>query len=94
VYDLRYTLTHEIGHAIGLDHPGTTSQVMSYRYEERFATLQPGDIRGAAALYGASKTLMVETVDAQPASISGTLQPQAPSDSRNQQFRALSPVAD
>jgi hypothetical protein len=94
VYDLRYTLTHEIGHAIGLDHPGTTSQVMSYRYEERFATLQPGDIRGATALYGTAKKLMVETLDVQPASISGTPQPQAPSDSRDQQFRALSPVVE
>jgi hypothetical protein len=95
VYDLRYTLTHEIGHAIGLDHPGTTSQVMSYRYEERFATLQPGDIRGATALYGASKKLMmVETLDVQPASISGTPRPPMPAESDDQQFRALSPVAD
>jgi predicted Zn-dependent protease len=56
VYDLRYTLKHEIGHAIGLDHPGTTSAVMSYRYEERFRQLQPGDIRGAVALYGSRRS--------------------------------------
>jgi hypothetical protein len=68
VYDLRYTLKHEIGHAIGLDHPGTTSQVMSYRYEERFRQLQPGDIRGAVALYGSTQNLMVETPGSQPAS--------------------------
>jgi hypothetical protein len=53
-YDLRYTLAHEIGHAIGLDHPSGGSEVMHYRYEERFRTLQPGDIKGAVALYGAS----------------------------------------
>jgi hypothetical protein len=52
-YDLRYTLAHEIGHAIGLDHPSGGSVVMNYRYEERFRVLQPGDIRGAVALYGA-----------------------------------------
>jgi hypothetical protein len=51
-YDLRYTLAHEIGHAIGLDHPPGASQIMNYRYEERFRVLQPGDIRGAVALYG------------------------------------------
>jgi hypothetical protein len=68
---------------------------MSYRYEERFATLQPGDIRGATALYGASKKLMmVETLDVQPASISGTPRPPMPAESDDQQFRALSPVAD
>jgi hypothetical protein len=52
-YDLRYTLAHEIGHAIGLDHPAGANQIMGYRYEERFRALQPGDIRGAVALYGA-----------------------------------------
>jgi hypothetical protein len=93
VYDLRYTLVHEIGHAIGLDHPGTTSEVMSYRYEERFATLQPGDIRGAVALYGRRDNLMVETFDLLPASISGTPAP-APDKARDQQFRALSPAHD
>jgi hypothetical protein len=51
-YDLRYTLAHEIGHAIGLDHPSGPSQIMGYRYEERFRDLQPGDVRGAVTLYG------------------------------------------
>jgi Matrixin len=54
VYDLRYTIAHEIGHAIGLDHPGPSGQVMSYGYHEEFRTLQAGDIDGAAALYGTS----------------------------------------
>lgn len=52
-YDLRYTLAHEIGHAIGLDHPHPSGSLMSYRYEERFRELQPGDIDGAIAIYGA-----------------------------------------
>ncbi len=52
VYDIRYTLTHEIGHAIGLDHPGPSGQVMGFRYTEDFADLQPGDLRGVQRLYG------------------------------------------
>jgi hypothetical protein len=51
-YDLRYTLAHEIGHAIGLDHPAGSNAIMGYRYEERFRALQPGDVHGAALLYG------------------------------------------
>jgi hypothetical protein len=53
VYDLRYTLAHEIGHAIGLDHPSAAGQLMSYRYDEKQVGLQPGDINGAVTLYGA-----------------------------------------
>lgn len=51
-YDIRYTLAHEIGHAIGLDHPAGAGQIMGYRYEEAFRELQAGDVAGAVQLYG------------------------------------------
>lgn len=52
VYDLRYTFMHEIGHVLGLNHAGPAGSVMSYRYEEAFPGLQPGDIAGVVRLYG------------------------------------------
>ncbi len=55
VYDLRYTFTHEIGHAIGLDHPDSAGALMAYRYDEHAQTLQPSDIAAAQRLYGAPK---------------------------------------
>jgi hypothetical protein len=58
VYDLRYTFVHEIGHAIGLDHPGASGQVMSFRYEEKHSDLQAGDLHGVALLYGNGRALM------------------------------------
>lgn len=56
VYDLRYAIAHEAGHAIGLDHPSPSGQLMSFRYDEQFRELQPGDIAGALALYGPPAT--------------------------------------
>jgi hypothetical protein len=51
-YDLRYTIAHEVGHAIGLNHPGPSGQLMGFKYAEGFRTLQQGDLDGAVALYG------------------------------------------
>lgn len=49
---IRYAIAHEVGHAIGLDHPSPSGQLMSFRYGEDFRTLRPGDVSGAVALYG------------------------------------------
>ena len=49
----RQIAAHEIGHAIGLDHPGSTGQLMGYRYSEETPGLQAGDVLGAVKLYGA-----------------------------------------
>jgi hypothetical protein len=56
VYDLLYTLAHEIGHAIGLDHPDSPTQLMSFSYHEKFRSLQSGDVAGAVQIYGARTT--------------------------------------
>jgi hypothetical protein len=52
VYDIRYTLMHEIGHAVGLDHPGVADALMDFRYDEKRKGLTKGDIDAARRLYG------------------------------------------
>jgi len=49
---LRYALAQEIGHVIGLDHPGHEGELMSFEYGSHFDGLKPGDMAGIAALYG------------------------------------------
>lgn len=56
-YDLRYTLAHELGHAIGLDHPIKAGSLMFYRYDETQRGLTVGDMVGAATIYGAGPLL-------------------------------------
>jgi hypothetical protein len=53
--DLRTVLAHEIGHAIGLDHPGAEGALMGFSNQGDFERLMPGDIAGAVALYGPAR---------------------------------------
>lgn len=55
-YDIRYTLMHEIGHALGLDHPGVPGVLMDFRYLEAFSVPQDGDRLGVERLYGPKLT--------------------------------------
>lgn len=65
IYDLRYTLVHEIGHAIGLDHPGPHGQIMSFAYNEKHSGLQPGDFQGVQVLYGGGMRQMTASSPAE-----------------------------
>jgi hypothetical protein len=52
VYDIGTVLAHEIGHAIGLDHPGARGALMGYSNQGDIDALMAGDIAGARLLYG------------------------------------------
>jgi hypothetical protein len=81
-------MTHEIGHALGLDHSNVPASVMyasPYHSTSYMATLRGDDANGCAALYGSAPTAdsnrafnWAESVYAQylspTASASGTLQ--------------------
>ena len=51
-YDIFQVMTHEIGHAIGLEHTANTDALMNAWYTENFRGPQADDIAGARYLYG------------------------------------------
>lgn len=68
-YNVRYVATHEIGHAIGLDHPGRRGAVMAYEYREKPGDtvdlrLAPSDVVAIVKLYGPRSRYARPVVDA------------------------------
>lgn len=51
-FDLFQVLTHELGHALGLDHSLVANSLMNASYTENFWGPQADDIAGMQALYG------------------------------------------
>jgi hypothetical protein len=53
-FDLFQVLTHELGHALGLDHSEVPDSLMNPFYTETFSGPQADDIAGMQFLYGAA----------------------------------------
>jgi hypothetical protein len=66
-YRLRYTLAHEIGHVLGLDHPGPDGELMSFEYGQKLDGLGKGDISGITTLYGRRSAIPVIALNSKSA---------------------------
>jgi hypothetical protein len=69
-YNLRYVMTHEIGHAIGLDHRGRNHGIMGFAYQEKVTApgqihLAETDVAAAVRLYGRAEGEPDATIVAQ-----------------------------
>lgn len=58
--DFSSVVTHEIGHAIGIDHSESEQALMAAEYSSSIFTIQPDDINAVEEIYGASD---VERID-------------------------------
>ncbi len=58
--DFSSTATHEIGHAIGIDHSETTQSLMNASYSADIFELQQDDIDAAISIYGRNEIVKVE----------------------------------
>ncbi len=52
-YDLQTVMIHEFGHALGLSHSAVSTANMYYSYKTIHRTLDPDDVSGIQAIYGA-----------------------------------------
>ena len=50
--DFSSTVTHEIGHAIGIDHSESSTALMNANYSTSIFTIQQDDIDAASEIYG------------------------------------------
>jgi hypothetical protein len=66
-YRLRYTLAHEIGHILGLDHPGPDGELMSFEYGQKLDGLGKGDVAGITTLYGRRSAIPVLALNSKSA---------------------------
>lgn len=51
-YAIAHVTAHEVGHVIGLDHPGRAGSLMAFSYNPGVPKLTFGDIAGAVHIYG------------------------------------------
>ncbi len=70
-YSLPYVVAHEIGHTLGLDHPGRTGPLMAYAYQEHMIDLSDGDIAGITSIYGPATTRVAMHPDGTDVAVPG-----------------------